>query len=270
MPHEDFTGVRAPVLTSERADESQRTQETFRGDEFGEELARSRSLSENFPEQILDFLTPLLVPQQRASARGRENLIDTFRRTGGLKSSFAGQRFKDFERDASLNEILGITKGAQSFFGPLAALQQNRLAVAGAPLSRSRSTSSGSGRSFGFPPIPNPIQILPSRIDGPSPSTAGGRPRLGSGIIQGGRNVNADIDNLIGSSPDLFGPGPSFSPTLSAPVSSGGGGGGGIFFNPATGLAESTPQPGFNVRGGFDSSGGFNDDFGFGDFDFPF
>ena len=282
MPHEDdFLGVRAPVLTSERQDtgQTQQQSETFRGPEFGEELARSRNLSENFPSEILDFLGPLLIPQQRASARGRENLIDTFRRTGGLKSSFAGQRFKDFERDASLNEIIGLTQGAKSFFAPLAALQQNRLAVAGSPLSRSSGSSinQGSSRSFGFPPPPetDPLALLNRQADitrrqgtidflRPGGASGGGAPPLEASGGGGGTFVPSAVDQTTGL------PRGSTSFLDPASVSSGGGGGGGIFFDPATGGTVNSPQPGFNVQGGFDSTGGFNNDFGINDFDFNF
>ena len=242
LGHEDdLSGQRAPVLTSEE----QRTQETFRGPEFSEELARSRDLSQNFPEQILDFLGPLLIPQQRASARGRRNLQDVFRRTGGLKSSFAGRRFEEFERDASLNEILGLTQGAKSFFAPLAALQQNRLAVAGSPLSRSQGTRSG----FGFPPQPGGVTNLGPRGGDFNP---GGAP--------GGRGSTNPFDPF----------GPSFLDATGRTGFSGLKGqttGGNVFFDPATGLPE--PESGFGV-----GAGGARDfeigNAARGDFDFEF
>lgn len=266
----------APVQLSEQQNESQQTSETFRGPEFGEELARSRDLSQNFPSEILQFLAPLLAPFQRSSARGRENLQDVFRRSGGSKSSFAGQRFSEFERDASLNEILGLTKGAQSFFGPLAALQQNRLAVAGSPLSRSQGSTSGSSRSFGFPPeSPQDRAIAAGNLAQQQADIARRqgtidflRPSGGGGSGSSGVSQSPSPTPFPTPAPAPTEVGTSFLDP--AQVGSGGGGGGGIFFDPATGLAQSTPQAGFNVAGGFDSTGGFNNDFGFNDFEFGF
>jgi hypothetical protein len=256
----------APIQLSEREDISQRTQETFRGPEFGEELARSRSLSERFPEQIMDFLSPLLIPQRRATDRGRENLIDTFRRTGGLKSSSAGQRFTEFERDASLNEMLALTKGAQSFFAPLAALQQNRLAVSGAPLSRSQATGKGTGATFGFTPTD---QMALQELRGEQALDLLGQ---GQQYSQQQQQTAANADRgqdtrdwLRGvgkyapqpTAPQPFAPAPAPAPAAPAAPSlappsyggGGGGGGGGVYFDPATGMAQSTSQAGFSIAG---------------------
>ncbi len=140
------------IRTGLATDQSQSSSESFRGPQFEQELANSRNLSANFPEQIIQFLAPLLIPQQRATDRARSNLQDTFRTTGGSKSSFAGQRFKEFETDAALNEILGITEGAKAFFQPLANLQNNRLSVAGTPLNRASGSSSGTREAFAGDP----------------------------------------------------------------------------------------------------------------------
>ena len=216
------------VSQQEALSEGQATSETFRGPEFQEELARSRGLSENFPTDILQFLAPLSERFKQLEGSRRENLIDTFRRTGGLKSSSAGRRFTEFERDSGLNEILGQVSAAQSFFNPLAALQQNRLAVAGTPLSRSQSSnrslssgfasgssagssagsslgsSSGGGSTagFGFPP---PLPAAPRPVSGPSPSPgiAALAPTAGVGVIQGS---GATPSTQSGTSPIFFDP----------------------------------------------------------------
>ena len=198
------------VAENQATSEGQSTAETFRGPEFQEELAGSRNLSQNFPSEILNFLAPLSQRFRELEGTRRDNLTDQFRRTGGLKSSSAGRRFTEFERDSGLNEILGQVAGAQSFFGPLAALQQNRLAVAGTPLSRSQSSnrsassgsssgtssgsatgsstgsSAGSGASagFGFPPALPPA---PSPVPGLTPGQAALAPTGGVGVIGGVR-----------------------------------------------------------------------------------
>lgn len=280
-------GLTAPLITSEtlreESREDQRQSETFRGPEFADELARSRSLSENFPEQILDFLAPLSIPAQRASARGRRNLQDVFRRTGGSKSSFAGRRFEEFERDASLNEILGQVAGAKSFFAPLAALQQNRLAVAGSPLSRSSGSGRGSSTSrstgFGFAPPPD-LRGAAALTTASSASKQAAIDRFNAPIGGGARQPSTDPLDAFGPSffeatgrtgfarGTLPGPAPaSIAPSLvSSPSPSGGGGGGNIFFDPATGLAQSTsgPNRGFNQFGdnfNLDSVLNFDQDF---------
>ena len=192
--------------------EGQSTAETFRGPEFQEELTGSRNLSQNFPEEILQFLAPLSQRFRQLEGTRRDNLVDTFRRTGGLKSSSAGRRFTEFERDSGLNELLAQGQAASSFFGPLAALQQNRLAVAGTPLSRSASrnrsqstgssagssagsssgSSSGGGSAAGFgfppalPPAPAPVPgIAPSGVApflAPTSGVGNIGPSAGSGI----------------------------------------------------------------------------------------
>jgi len=142
----------APLQTSTNQRTAQATGGTFRGPEFAQELANSRNLSENFPEQIQQFLGPLQQQFRRTTDRSREDLIDVTRRTGGGRSSFAQQGFREFERDAALNEQIATGRAAQSFFGPLAALQASRLSTTGAPLSESQSSSSGEASSFGFDP----------------------------------------------------------------------------------------------------------------------
>ncbi len=224
---------RAQNVAENRAtSEGQATAETFRGPEFQEELAGSRNLSQNFPTDILSFLAPLSERFRELEGTRRDNLVDTFRRTGGLKSSSAGRRFTEFERDSGLNEILGQVAGARSFFGPLAALQQNRLAVAGTPLSRSQSSNrslstgsssgsssgsatgssrgssvgSGANAGFGFPPaLPAPPPPVPGLVPGStsSPGVAALAPTPGVGVLQGSGSVPSAQS---GTSPIFFDP----------------------------------------------------------------
>ena len=212
------------IAENQATSEGQSTAETFRGPEFQEELAGSRGLSQNFPSEILNFLAPLSQRFRELEGTRRDNLTDQFRRTGGLKSSSAGRRFTEFERDSGLNEILGQVAGAQSFFGPLAALQQNRLAVAGTPLSRSQSsnrsassgsssgtssgsatgsstgssTGSGANAGFGFPPALPPA---PAPVPGASPGVNALTPTPGVGVLQGS---GATPSTQSGVSPIFF------------------------------------------------------------------
>ena len=227
------------IAENQAVSEGQATAETFRGPEFQEELAGSRNLSQNFPTDILSFLAPLSERFRELEGTRRDNLVDTFRRTGGLKSSSAGRRFTEFERDSGLNEILGQVSAAQSFFNPLAALQQNRLAVAGTPLSRSQSSNrsassgsssgssvgsatgsssgssvgSGASAGFGFPP---PLPPAPAPVPGISPGTAALAPTAGVGVLQGS---GATPSTQSGTSPIFFDPsgGVNFSRVGSAP-----------------------------------------------------
>lgn len=312
----------APFVTGRQASESRATGagRTFRGPEFQQELARSVDLGENFDERILDFLAPLQEFETRQAGRGLERLRDQFRLTGGSKSSFAGQQASRFLTDLNLNQQIARGNTAAKFFGPLAALQQNRLAVAGAPLSESQSetVSSGTGTDFGFDPrqgnadagirAANAADLQNARTRRDSQSLFGGTgggslaggigaggtlaalrqnpssgffqpPRSSSTGIRGGLSgagANADVNALLGNSPNLFGLGggggggggrgsifDQFGGIGNTPASSGGGGGGGVFFDPATGLAQSTSGP----NRGFDQ---FGQDFNLVNFDQDF